>query len=401
MTDGPDPTQSPARPLRIVLFSLHWVEYLIELANALAARGHHVGVVLSAGRVEDTVGGELTALLDPRVRWIAVADHAAGLRDPRQLITAARILAFVRRMRPDALHLQDSTNGVVALCMPFWRRLPLALTVHDVTSHPGRDSDGPGRRAAVREALRTRADAIIVHGEKLRRVYLERYRLPPDRVHCIPHGCYGLLRHWARPGVARERRTILFFGRIELYKGLGNLIDAFRAIRAKCPDARLVIAGGGGDLEAHRASLEQLEGCELHAGYVPTAKVAELFQRATVAVLPYTEGSQSGVTRIAYPFGTPVVVTDVGSIAESVEPGTSGIVIPPGDTPALVRALLDVLTDDALAERLSRGAAALAAGSMSWAAVASRQERVLHELVASRHRGEPAAFARRAERPRS
>ena len=381
---SPSPSPAPGRSLSVVLFSLHWVEYLVELANALAARGHRAAAVFSQGRVDATVGGELDRLLDPRVARLTVTDYPIGLRDPRQALSAAKILGFVRRARPDVLHIQDSTNAIVALCLPLWRPLPIVLTVHDVSTHPGRDSGGPGRRAVVREKLRSRADAVIVHGEALRQRYLAQYALPADRVRCIPHGCYGLFRHWSRPAVARERHTILFFGRIELYKGLANLIDAFRIVRARCPEARLVIAGGGGDLDCHRQSLDALPGCELHAGYVSTENVAALFQRATVAVLPYTEGSQSGVTRIAYPFGVPVVVTEVGSIPESVDHGNSGLVVPPNDTQALADALLTVLTDDVLYARLSRGATAMAAGPMSWGVVAEKQERLLCEVVAAR-----------------
>jgi len=366
--------------LSVVLFSLHWVEYLVELANALAARGHRVGIVLARDRVKQTVGERLSDVLDPRVTALVVRDHPTGLRDPRQLVTAARILAFVRKAHPDLLHIQDSTNGVLALCLPAWRALPIVVTVHDVTSHLGRDSAGPGRRTAVRDMLRARADAVIVHGEALARRYRESHAIDASRVHVIPHGCYGIFKHWAAPGVVREPQTILFFGRIELYKGLSHLLDAFRGVRARCPEARLIVAGGGEDLDRHRDMLAALPGCELHAGYVPTDKVALLFQRAAVAVLPYVEGSQSGVTRIAYPFGVPVVVTDVGSIPESVVPGRTGFIVPPGDTAALTEALVSVVSDNALRQRLSEGAAEMAAGPMSWANVAARQEPVLRAV---------------------
>jgi glycosyltransferase involved in cell wall biosynthesis len=110
-------------------------------------------------------------------------------------------------------------------------------------------------------------------------------------------------------------------------------------------------------------------------------------------VLPYIEGSQSGVTRIAYPFGVPVVVTDVGSIPESVVAGRSGLIVPPGDTPALTAALASVVCDDALRARLSAGAAEMAAGPMSWKLVAERQEAMLRAL-SSKHTSEPVRSAR-------
>jgi glycosyltransferase involved in cell wall biosynthesis len=75
------------------------------------------------------------------------------------------------------------------------------------------------------------------------------------------------------------------------------------------------------------------------------------------------------------------VVTDVGSIPESVDHGHTGLVVPPHDKDALAEALIAVLTDDELQARLSAGATAMAAGPMSWSVVAEKQERLLHEAV--------------------
>ena len=118
-----------------------------------------------------------------------------------------------------------------------------------------------------------------------------------------------------------------------------------------------------------------------------------LFQRASVAVLPYIEGSQSGVTRIAYPLGVPVVVTNVGSIPESVSAGRTGLIVPPGDTNALADALTSVLTDAALGARLAEGARAMADGDMSWDVVAGKQEPVLRAAARARSAA-PARSAR-------
>jgi glycosyltransferase involved in cell wall biosynthesis len=367
--------------MRIVLLSFHWVEYPVELANALVARGHEVTVLMSSKRVAETVGEDLRELADPRVRIHLFENHAHGLRDPRQLLTLAKILATVARARPQILHVQEVTEVTASLCLPFWRKIPMVLTVHDVSPHPGGDSAGPDRRERTKQSFRNRADAVVVHGQLLRDRYLEQANCPPEKVHAIPHGCYGTLLHHAREGVEREPGAILFFGRIELYKGLGSLIRVYKKLREEFPGTKLIVAGKGSDLSNHESELARMPECELHKGYLPNHEVARLFQRASLAVLPYIEGSESGVTRIAYPFGVPVVATDVGSIPESIDDGASGCIVPPGDDSALHDAIASLLAEPARLKAMGEAANALAEGRMSWAHVAENQERLFRELL--------------------
>jgi glycosyltransferase involved in cell wall biosynthesis len=368
--------------MRIVLLSFHWVEYPIELANALVARGHEVTLLMSSKRVATTVGDDLDDLSDPRVRIRLFDNHARGLRDPRQLVTLTKILTTVARARPQILHVQEVTEVSAALCLPFWRKIPMVLTVHDVNPHPGSDSAGPDRRERTKQKFRDRAEAIVVHGEKLRERYIEHTDCAPERVHAVPHGCYHTLLHDARADVEREPGAILFFGRIELYKGLGNLIRVYKRLRENFRGIKLIVAGKGNDLANHEADLVAMPECELHKGYLPNREVARLFQRASLVVLPYIEGSQSGVTRIAYPFGVAVIATNVGSIPESIVDGVTGFVVPPGDDAALHDAIASLLADPARLREMGNSARELSETRMSWARVAEDQERLFKGLLA-------------------
>ena len=139
--------------MRIVLLSFHWVEYPVELANALADRGHQVTLIVSSNRVSATVGENLDELTDARVDVRLFDNHATGLRDPRQFWTLAKILTTIARARPDILHVQEVTEVTAALCLPFWRNIPMVLTVHDVNPHPGGDSAGPDRRERTKQSF--------------------------------------------------------------------------------------------------------------------------------------------------------------------------------------------------------------------------------------------------------
>ena len=369
--------------MKVLLLSLNWVEYLIEIGNALAARGHEVDIVVKRDRVRETVGRSFPDLLSPGVRAHCLDDRPRGLRDPRQIYTIARLGWLLRKLSPDVIHVHEATNTYLPWCFDVGARAPVVLTVHDVTTHPGEDSDEPPRRARVRRFLRHRAAAVILHGEGLRRSYLEQNDAPAEQVFSIPHGCYTVFRHGLTEQVAEVAGTALFFGRINRYKGLGDLLRASKRVAERVPFFRLVIAGRGGDLERHRQEIDTLPYCILHEGYLSNERVSELFQQASVVVLPYIEGSQSGVVRIAYVFGKPVIVTDVGSIPEAVKEGETGFVVPPRDAKALADAMITILTDDTRRREMSASAQEMPWGELSWARVAERTEEVYRRVVAS------------------
>ncbi len=367
--------------MRIVLLSLNWVEYLVEMANALAERGHDVDIIVKKDRVRETVGDQLLALLSPSVTAHVIDDRPHGLRDPRQLWTIAQLISLLRRLNPDVLNVHEATQTYLPFCLRWGSKAPLVLTVHDVTTHPGEDSQEPPRRAHVRRFLRRRASAVILHGEWLRKCYIEASRFDDGRVVSIPHGCYTVFKHGIDTSVTEVGRTVLFFGRINRYKGLGNLLQAARMVAPQVTEFRLVIAGRGGDLDNYREEIASSAYCTLHEGYLSNRDVARLFQQASVVVLPYIEGSQSGIVRIAYVFGKPVIVTDVGSIPEAVRDGVTGRVVQSDDLAALADAMIEVLTDDTKRREMSNAASEMVLGELAWSKIAARTEEVFRRLA--------------------
>ena len=366
--------------MKILIISWNWVEYLIEISGALAELGHEVHIAMNERRVRQTVGSELLRLVDPRVRTHLFDDRPRGLRDPAQLFTIAKIRSLIRKVGPDVMNVHLASQTYIPLILRTIPCPPIVLTVHDVTTHPGADSMEPGRRGKVRQYLRRTASAVIVHGEKLKSSYLQKFGdgIP---VHSIPHGCYTTLRHWAKPHLDPIRHSVLFFGRLHEYKGFPDLLVASEKVIREVPDFKLIVAGRGSDLERHRHRLSELSYVILRDGYLSNGEVAEVFQRTTIAVLPYVEGSQSGVVRIAFPFGLPVVVTDVGSLAESVQDGKTGLVVPPRSPHLLADALIRLLKDDEERAKMSAAALEVSEAELSWSRVASDTEQVYRAVL--------------------
>ena len=139
-------------------------------------------------------------------------------------------------------------------------------------------------------------------------------------------------------GFKENDRIILFFGYIRKYKGLELLLEAMKTIK-KSMDIHLLVAGEFYDDELHYrdyVKINDLNNCvHFISEYIPNDRVPYIFSAADCVVLPYRSATQSGIVQIAYNFNKPVIVTDVGGLAETVSDGISGFVVRPGSPEAL------------------------------------------------------------------
>jgi glycosyltransferase involved in cell wall biosynthesis len=134
-------------------------------------------------------------------------------------------------------------------------------------------------------------------------------------------------------GIPPESKVILFFGFIRAYKGLDLLIKAFAHKRFRNRNLKLVIAGEFYEESAPYSKLisenELGNDIFLFDRFINDDEVSIFFSAADIVVQPYRSATQSGVTQIAYHFGKPMIVTDVGGLKEIVPNGECGYVVPP------------------------------------------------------------------------
>lgn len=134
----------------------------------------------------------------------------------------------------------------------------------------------------------------------------------------------------AQLGLAPDVNYLLFFGFIREYKGLSILLDAFADERLKPFNLKLIVAGEF--YEDPKPYYEQVERNGLQErvimknDFIPNDQVSAYFSAADVVVQPYTNATQSGVTQIAYYYNKPMIVTNVGGLAELVPDNKVGFV---------------------------------------------------------------------------
>lgn len=144
-------------------------------------------------------------------------------------------------------------------------------------------------------------------------------------------------------------RYILFFGFIREYKGLDLLLQAMADPEIRGLGVKLIVAGEFyEDEKPYFDLIHKLEISDriiLHSHFINDQEVRYYFSVASLVVQPYKSATQSGVTQVAYQFNKPMVVTNVGGLAEIVPDGKCGYVVAP-EPDAIAKAINDFFSDD-------------------------------------------------------
>jgi glycosyltransferase involved in cell wall biosynthesis len=151
-------------------------------------------------------------------------------------------------------------------------------------------------------------------------------------------------------GVPRDAPLIGVVARLEPEKGHRFLIEAMASILRACPGAWLAIIGEGSQTDASKAQASAISDQIIFTGR--RDDVAALTADLTVAVLPSLREAQGISILEAMARGVPVVASSVGGIPEVISSGVDGLLVPPADPDALASAVVSVLSDPALRERL-------------------------------------------------
>lgn len=360
--------------MRILLIAMWFMNYASLLANALSEK-HEVTIMFPTEQLEiKPLGTKFCSdnLLNEKVNVVLVPKPR--LSDPRNLSMVYKFIKEVHGIRPDIIHIHSSDLWV-SFGLMFLRSYPIVYTLHDPVSHSGEKT--LHGELAKRFMLKY-SDRIFVHGKKLKRMLIEEKRVKSEKISVVPHGEYSFFRKWEKP-VSERDGSILFFGRVKEYKGLEYLIKAEPMITKEVPNARIVIAGKGDDLKKYREMMKNPDNFKIHNYVIPNEKVAELFQEASVVVLPYIDASQSGIIPIAYAFKKPVVATNVGSIPEVVDEGQTGIIVPPRNPEKLAEAVVSLLKDKEKRLEMGEKAYMKMKNELSWDKIAEKTVEVYEE----------------------
>jgi glycosyltransferase involved in cell wall biosynthesis len=347
--------------MRITIIAFAYLEYTIELANALS-KTERVLLIIPQKK-----SGALLELINPRVDTVVM--NFPRIRSPRNLYYVLKTVKRLHTFKPHVIHFQGGFLWYNA-ALPFLGNCPLVTTIHDPNVHIG---DWQSRKMVLFKpnslaVLYSRR--LIVHGKDIKDAFLKAKCIKSEQISVIPHGEFSIYNRWITDTVNEENNLVLFFGRIWEYKGLEYLIDAEPYISKEIPNLKIIIAGVGEPIDKYLDRIKNPEHFLIYNYFVPNNMVAWLFQKTSLVVLPYVECSQSGVIPLAYSFGKPVVATRVGSIPEIIENDMNGLLVPPKDSRQLAGAVIDLLKNDSKRKMLGKNGHQKMKNEFSWDRIA-------------------------------
>jgi len=321
--------------------------HVVTLGDGAAGTAEHDGVSFSLVRVPRL------APVAPAAWPAAAARALRRLPQPDAVVAAeysagAAVYAAGRRRAPLLTHLHSSLAQIVRSSQWSWRRrlLPQTVTQLGLERFQAKRSDGLISVSAqlldwARELwpIERLPAEIVPNAIDVRRVRELAAGEPPSEL-------------------AGEGPLVLFAGRLEQRKGVHVLAEAMREVWAAIPSARLALAGGhDGEWQGRPMSerLRELAGERADRlvllGHLPPERLFPCLARADVVALPSLWEPFSIAALEAMAAGKALVATS-GVFPGFVDDGRNALLAPPGEAKPLGAALVRVLEDPALAERL-------------------------------------------------
>jgi len=221
-------------------------------------------------------------------------------------------------------------NGLIRFLSPKNKKKILFIT-ENVISHEANKTDNFLTRVALRHAhaFLALSESVERHLKRMFAVSIYRSALPVYDFYKAKNPV-DLRQVRAQYGFSEQDTVLLFFGLVRKYKGLDLLLEVYKNLYERYPELKLLVVGEFYEPEEHYRQLAQSLGVNdavvIENRYVPDEEVSPYFEMSDCVVLPYKSATQSGILSMAYGFGKPVVVTDVGELGAMVEPDKTGIV---------------------------------------------------------------------------
>jgi len=353
-------------------------DHVRHLARQLTQRGHQTRIFAPSSRADvdfDSarfyrIGTPIAIPVNDSVARISLSFHLAN-----------RVAAIIEDERFDVLHFHEPLMPALPITM-----LRMSTTANVGTFHAfARSNVGYFYGRPVLKPYLAHLHRAIAVSEPARS-FVARY-FPSFPMRVVPNGIDTSVY---RPGQTPIRHlrddhvNILFVGRLEKRKGLGDLLRAFRFIQSRVDRTRLIVVGDGplrGKVESY-VSRHRLPNVVM-AGYVPESVKPRYYNSADIFCAPATGAESFGIVLLeALASGLPVVATEISGYMSVLEPGKDSLTVQPKNWRELGASLVVLARDADLRRRL--GDYALhKAQRYSWESVAGEVINVYQEAIKS------------------
>lgn len=230
------------------------------------------------------------------------------------------IIYRVRREHFDAIYFESLHTWNLPIMMMSGKAKTYQV-IHEVIPHEG---DSQVKMVDLMNKVVVKfADTIVLRNKTYIQDMIDCYGIGADRVKYLE-----LWRRYPAYTTPVHSGRVLFFGRINPYKGADNLLEIVRL----CPDIQFDVVGRvDSQMRGIVDQLAKEKNVKLNNNYVTDAEMREAFANCDWVIVPYNSASQSGIIIDAYKYSRPVIAFAVGAIPEQVDDGKSGYLVEAGD----------------------------------------------------------------------
>ena len=352
-------------------------EHIYYLSQTLQERGHEV-VILAACPEDKELPENVIRATKSIVKFPFAGSQARLSLSPMVYNRAKEIL---EQYQFDVVHVQEPLTPTLP-----WAVLLLSEAINVGTFHAYREVSLT--YAAARRLLDQFMEKL--HGRiavsEAARDYVASYF--PGEYKIIPNGI--AVERFSSPDVQPIERfndgrpNILFLGRLEKRKGFKHLLEAFEILKARVPEARLIVAGAF-DKEAKEPYVRYVREHGIRdvrfVGYVSSEVLPRYYRTCTVYCAPSTGSESFGIVLLeAMAAGRPVVATNIPGYRSVLQDGVQGLLVPPEDEKALATALERILLKPEMGRAMGE-AGVRRAQEFNWGTVTTQVVDFYHELL--------------------
>ena len=302
-------------------------------------------------------GHELSLIIQPESKLYSrlkgTGINICPIRMPRPLDLKAilKAMAFLKENKIQIVHTHSSIDSwVVEIAAKIYGHALILRTRHVATPIGSTFS------------YRYLCDRLITTGENIRRVFIDNYKLPEDKIISIPT---GVDLEFFSPDVSGEKvrrelgigKDVPLLGHVGIFRGKKGhqfFLEACRIIKQSIPHARFLIVGEG-PIEKHIREWIKEFGLErevIITGF--REDINEVLAGLDLLVMSSVAEGVPQVISQALAMGKGVVASAIGGIPELIRDGSTGLLVPPGDPDSIARACLKLLKDKSLTFRLGQ-----------------------------------------------
>ncbi len=350
------------------------------LAHRFTGLGHEVKIIAPASKAVPTLGEQFIPIGKPRP--VPVSGSIARITLSPWL--AKPIKAVLEREKFDITHLHEPLMPMLCTTVLRLSNVPNVGTFHASGGKPWYNFGTPIGKLMLKKWFRKLDGKIAVSQPALE--YVNRYF--SDNYTIIPNGIDT--DHFSPAAEPLEeyidgKINILFVGRLEKRKGLDYLLAAYRHVKKEIPHSRLLVVGPGIRLRNKYQKRVRRQGIPdvVFSGYCSYADLPRYYRTADIVCCPATGWESFGIVLLeAMAVGKPIVASNISGYASVLTHGEEGLLTPPKNVPALSHALLSLINDREIRQRMGEKGI-ITAAQYSWDNVARRVLDYYRQTIAS------------------